>query len=246
MSNQSNQLIAIEALLEALNNADFYKDYVVRGSYISRQWMGDHSRICQDLDLLYLKDYQADIVVKHFTQLIHNTRDVSFDENTLVYEPIWEGTISPGVRFTVDYQLANQQSNLQIDIGCNDPLVIPPIEQTITSTNHAFNLRIVPLEILAAWKLHGLFEHLNGPWQSKTLWDLYLFCRFNTLDKNLFIKASEKAFSSRLDPIEIINRLLFGDFANSKKSKRYWAIDFPAFCSDDFIPLEDVLTWLKD
>jgi len=245
--------IAIEAIIEALSLAPFYKDYVVRGSFISRQFMGSFPRICMDLDFLYLKDYLPDIFIKHINILVEtanqfNSPLVTFLTQNISFEKIWENSISEGMRFNLGFIYQNEEHSLQIDIACNDPLVAEPQEQKISISRDKtklVSLRMVCVETLAAWKLHGLFEHLNGPWQSKTLWDLYLFCRYNHLDITRFKFATELAFSSRLDPINILNRLLYGDFGQSAKSKKGWEKDFQNFTSAEFIPLSDVLIWLK-
>lgn len=242
-TSSSLTLLAIDTLLTTLQQLPFYADYVVRGSYVSRQWMQPYPRQCHDLDLLYLHDYQPKQLIAHVTQMTKQTADTigSFDASQITYEEIWQDSLSPGMRFQLPYQVNQQNAVLQLDLACGDPLVSEPIEQTINGVT----FQTVSLETLAAWKLHGLFEHLNGPWQSKTLWDLYLFCRYNTLDKEHFIQATELAFSSRLDPLVIINRLLQGDFGRSKKSKKYWQRDFATFTSAPFVPIDDVLQWLR-
>jgi hypothetical protein len=245
--------IAIEAMLEALSLAPFYQDYVVRGSFISRQFMGAFPRACMDLDFLYLKDFQAATFIKHVKTLIHTANQfqpslVSFQAQTLVFKKIWEGSISEGMRFHLDFIYQNESHNLQIDIANNDPLISAPQEQKISisrTPTKQISVRMVDVEMLAAWKLHGLFENLNGSWQSKTLWDLYLLCRYNALDLTRFKKATELAFSSRLDPINILNRLLSGDFGQSLKSNKAWENNFKQLTSAEFIPLPDVILWLK-
>jgi len=82
--------------------------------------------------------------------------------------PIWEESISPGLRFQL---LFDGKFPLQIDVSTGDPLFADP------EIFHApFLIKHARVEIMAAWKLHALFEHINGPWQSKTLLDL-LFAR---------------------------------------------------------------------
>lgn len=234
-------LQAMWLILSNLKQASFYQDYIVRGSYVSRQYMQQYARPCQDLDFLYLKDYQPETLIQHIKALLQNSSLIKFQANQLNYQAIWEESISPGMRFDIPFELDEQSYTLQVDIACNDPLSSYPIEQCI---DH-ITVQTVDLETLAAWKLHGLFEHLNGPWTSKTLWDLYIFCCHNKLDSQKFQAATQLAFSSRLDSIEVINRLLLGDFGNSKQSARYWKKSFPQFCKAEFIPLETVLTSIR-
>jgi hypothetical protein len=243
--------IAIESIIEALSLAPFYEEYVVRGSFISRQFMGPYPRACMDLDLLYLKDYKPEKFIKHINILVQKANQLPHPLVTfqnISFKTIWENSISEGMRFYLGFLYQNEQYVLQIDIACNDPLIAEPQEQKIfilRDQTKQVSLRRVCVETLAAWKLHGLFEHLNGYWQSKTLWDLYLFCRYNDLDITRFKTATELAFSSRLDPINILNRLLFGDFGQSARSKKGWKKDFKEFTNAEFIPLSNVIMWLK-
>ena len=249
--NQSNEttLPAILCFLKALEQTAFHSEYVVRGSFVSRQWMGAYPRTCQDLDLLNLSPYDPANIIEQVRQVLQhaetlNKRDeqIQFDANRLSHHEIWKDSPAPGLRFELPYSFNTTENHLlQLDIACNDPMIGAPDKQMIDGVM----VYGVPLETMTAWKLHGLFEHLNGPWQSKTLWDLYVFCRYNTLDKATFIAATELAFSSRLDPIAIISRLIEGDFGSSKKSRQHWKRDFSSFSAAPFVALTAVLEWLQ-
>jgi len=98
---------------------------------------------------------------------------VVVDFDALTVEDIWKDSISPGVRLNVPFSIGNQHGILQVDIAVGDPLCRPPITKIFNAeVLEPFPIRTVVLEIAVAWKFHGLFEHLNGPWQSKTLWDV--------------------------------------------------------------------------
>lgn len=200
----------IESLLIILYQLPQGEDFVVRGSFISRIWLAPIKRECQDLDLLYTKSYNLDFFIAIIKKIAEKLEITSFS-----YEEIWKHSPAPGVRFF----LAN---GLQIDIGTGDPLVVAPVDLKISDN---LTVKTVVPEIATAWKLHGLFEHIHGIWQSKTLWDLYLFLENIRLDKALLLQAIDKAFQSREDPIEIINRLFYGDFGQSKRSQKDW-LDF--------------------
>ena len=217
--------------------AEFFCEYIVRGSYVSRQYMGQHSRICHDLDLLLLGDFDRTKVISHIASL---TERCSGFDNTFEHKMIWENSPSPGLRFLLPYTHPNGSTKLQLDVASGDPVL-----GVVQVTNEKLRYSTVGVETLAAWKLHGLFEHLHGPWQAKTLWDLYVLCKENVFDATLFVDASKLAFSSRQDPIQIINRLLRGDFGGSSTSKKNWKRDFPTFTKGEFIPLDTVLKFLR-
>lgn len=242
--------MAIECAVQALCHSSTFKDFIVRGSFVSQQWMGQYRRPVKDLDLLYLKQYDPARIVALITDGISSADNaVHFDVDSMAQKEIWVESISPGIRLLIPFHVGNYQSELQIDIAAGDPLVVAPVLLNIPleySEAKSIDVETVVVEIAAAWKLHGLFEHINGPWQSKTLWDLYILCKNNCLNPVLLHQAIELAFSSRLDPLEIVKRLLYGDFAKSRKSIKGWKKDFKSFGDAEFIPLESVVAWVAD
>lgn len=246
-TSPSPMLQAMVVLLKTLQDSPFYNEYIVRGSFVSRQWMQPYSRECHDLDLIYTGQYDFDFLVSQVEYLLEhsNYNHILFNKKAMQIHRIWEDNIAPGVRFIIPCQLNNVETEplqLQVDIACNEPMVTTPIEQTINGVL----VRTVPLEELAAWKLHGLFEHVHGAWVAKTLWDLYVFCRFNKLDQDLFIKATHNAFSCRLDPLEVITRLLEGDFGHSKHTQKNWIKAFPTMTTAPFMDMQEVIMWVRN
>ncbi|WNO10870.1 nucleotidyl transferase AbiEii/AbiGii toxin family protein [Teredinibacter sp. KSP-S5-2] len=239
---------AVEAILKTLSESRHYEHFVVRGSVSTRDWMGEHARPFHDLDFLYTRQNHIDGLVDIFKELLKSSSKygLTLDINKIDTQNIWEDSISPGIRLIVPFSIKEEINELQVDIAVGDPLSQPPIEIKFdTQFFDFFPIQTVTLEIATAWKLHGLFEHLNGPWQSKTLWDLYLFCRYNSLNKTHLLEAIKLAFSSRLDPLEILKRFVYGDFGQSKQSKRNWKSDFKKFHAKEFMDLSDVLNYLQ-
>jgi len=68
----------------------------------------------------------------------------------------------------------------------------------------------------------------------------------NKLDLTKLGSAIELAFSSRLDPLDVTKRFFFGDFAQSKKSRKSWGKDLTGFGVEAEYALTDVLDWLKE
>ncbi len=250
MNKQILTKMAIECAVQALSHSTKLDDFIIRGSFVSQEWMGQYKRPIKDLDLLYLKPYDPVRIASLISDGISYSNGVAaFDIEAMIQKEIWVDSLSPGVRLLIPYSIENQMSELQIDIAVGDPLVIEPVSKEI-SLEYAdmknIKVKTVVVEIAAAWKLHGLFEHINGPWQSKTLWDLYILCKNNDLDPVLFRQAIEVAFLSRLDPLDIVKRLLYGDFARSRKSIKGWLKDFDSFGKTEFIPMESTVSWIAN
>ena len=241
---------AIVAFLFGFSRSDYSDKALVRGSFITREYMHSFARQCKDLDLLYLNNYSLIDIEKLLRQAIEHVAPedgVLFKLETLSTEEIWKLSLSPGVRATVSFVCDGYLSELQIDIAANDPLVEKPIPFAISlPSGESTTVKTVGLETSVAWKFHGLFEHLNGSWMSKTLWDLYVLCRFNTLNKKTLKLAIHTAFDSRLDPLEITKRFFFGDFAQSKKSRKSWPNDLISLTTSNDHSLFEILAWLKE
>lgn len=250
MNSGDQTLAAITAFLSGFSKSGSSEHALVRGSFVTREYMAAYRRECKDLDLLYLMPYSLDKIeklVKNSLSNIASGNGVTFKAETLCFEEIWKQSLSPGVRAEVDFICGDNISTLQIDIAANDPLIEPPALFSIDLGNSDnIRLKTVSLETAIAWKFHGLFEHLNGAWMSKTLWDLYILCRFNALNEIKLASAIELAFSSRLDPLDITKRFFFGDFAQSKKSRKSWGKDVTGFGVEAEYALTDVLDWLKE
>lgn len=249
MKSSELRLVAITAFLSGFSRSQYVEDAIVRGSFVTRKHMALYRRECKDLDLLYLRKYSLDKIKEMVSQSLNNIRpadDVVFNLDSLSFEEIWKLSLSPGVRAEVTFIYGGNTESLQIDIAANDPLVEAPIPFIVDLNNGgAVELKTVTLETAVAWKFHGLFEHLNGAWMSKTLWDLYVLCRFNAIDKNKLRLAIQMAFSSRLDPLFIVKRFFYGDFAQSKKSRKSWDKDLVSLGVTGEPSLVEVLDWLK-
>lgn len=135
---------------------------------------------------------------------------------------------------------------LQIDIAANDPLADRPVDtRVLTQSGDRIRVNTISIETATAWKLHGLFEHLNGAWMTKTLWDLYVFCKTQTMNHDILKSAIQLAFSSRLDPIVCLKRLLYGDFGRSRKSRKKWENEIAEYANGECVDLNEVITFVS-
>ncbi|MGH1543310.1 MAG: RNA ligase family protein [Arenicella sp.] len=248
-SNQST-LLAIETFLVGFSKTSFVDEAIVRGSYITRNYMGKYQRQCKDLDLLYLQAYAPDKIKTLLHESICHAateQELVFDAETIQFDEIWKLSLSPGIRATISFVYLGKKGTLQIDIAANDPLIIEPVACAVGGEFYSkVMIKTVALEIALAWKFHGLFEHLNGAWMSKTLWDLYVMCRQNSLNTELLRNAIHLAFESRLDPVDISKRFFYGDFGQSKTSQRQWKRDVIEFSAGQQPrSMKEVLSWLR-
>ncbi|MCO7223187.1 nucleotidyl transferase AbiEii/AbiGii toxin family protein [Pleionea sp. CnH1-48] len=238
LSESSLQSLAIELFYYGLSCHELGQQSIVRGSFVTQRWIAPIPRRCNDADLL-IETLDTPKLTRQLGEIIQRMNKhqnvIQFMAEQISVEPIWVDSPAPGVRYLLPYALQRagkpepalslQTHCLQVDIATGDPLLCPAVDFfTRVEVPEACTIRlktVVP-EIAAAWKLHGLFEHLHGGWQPKTLWDLYCILISQNINAQQFHDAITLAFSSRMDPIDIVKRLLFGDFGQSKHSRRNW------------------------
>ncbi len=217
------------------------KSWVLRGSWLTRRWLIDRGlpvtlRHCEDLDFLSqipLKEAQLEAAIAQLFSVGSGSKDgVHARERELGLrwetswerESIWSKSPTPGVRYTFYGHHHGQREMLQVDISSGDPMCQPAAVETFFSPalKACLSLKVISVETALAWKIHGLFEFLHGNWRPKDLWDIYLLLQHLPYASHTLLRAVMLAFESREDPVQMLERLLYGDFAQSARSLKGW------------------------
>lgn len=239
--------IAIELFYSNLSNR-FPNRFLVTGSFANQAWLGKPLRPINDLDLLETQCFDAEALksdIRTSISDLKDTHDITWSKKSLTQTTIFENSNVPGVRSIIEFSYKGETYSLQVDTAKQDPLTQPPISVFIPSyLSGNVKIKTVPPETAAAWKLHGLFEHLDGRWLPKTLIDLYLFIKSGILSERDFRIAILMAFQSRLDPIVCLNRLINDNFGGTKSSKLKWSNETNT--SSIGLPMEAVLQEVRD
>lgn len=166
-------------------------DFVLRGGYLTREWIDPLPRPTEDLDFVGDFPFGIDDTTARFTPVLDCKLDdgVCIDSSKLVARGIWLDTAFPGVHVDIAIGMERADQRLGIDIGFGDPLVPP----AVTWPNGA---RVVRPETQLAWKLHGLVE-MAHQWRPKDLADSWLIATRVELDPALLPPAIDAAFTSR-------------------------------------------------
>lgn len=242
--------IAIETFYAHLSE-QFPERFLVTGSFANQAWLGTSPRPINDLDLLETQRFDAEILKSDLRTAItdlEDTNDIIWLKESLTQTTIFEDSNVPGVRSIIEFFYKGETNVLQIDIAKQDPLTQSPVTVFIPShLTGILKLKTVPAETAAAWKLHGLFEHLDGRWLPKSLIDLHRFIKSGGLSERDFRIAVLMAFQSRLEPIVCLNRLINDNFGLTKSSKLKWNIEIKAQGIDLTMEavLEDVRAFIK-
>jgi hypothetical protein len=215
------------AILRRLARSSQAEALVLRGGLMMRRWSGPVPRPVEDLDFLALFPFDAhDTVARLEAVLRADVEDDGYTFGALRSEVIWAETAFPGVRVFLETRLPGVEGpfELRIDTGFGDPMDPPPAwtEYGVGEGPTARVLGCRP-ETLLAWKLHGLFERGKGRFRPKDLFDVYLLTRYAPLETALLPRALRLAFASRGDSLELMERLVSGEFGRSPWSLEKWA-----------------------
>ncbi len=216
----------LEAVLRRLSRSIYAKDLVLRGGMLTRLWVTPEKRVAVDVDFLGLYEFDIEVTRQIFLEIlpINDFADsVTFYINSLQIKGIWLETEFPGLRINIDVALGEYQRNIQIDIGFDDPLVLPPEWVNYpTFLGDPVNLQAVRPETMVAWKIHGLVELGPRRWRPKDLYDLLLYTEI-PLDDAQLSSSIAVAFSSRNTPLQdVLEMLVAPDSWNNSKNRSQW------------------------
>lgn len=237
-----SKYIAMELFYAHLSKC-FPDRFLVTGSFANQAWLGTTRRPINDLDLLETHPFNAETLkadIRDFLSDLEDAQGIVWLKDSLTQTTIFEDSDEPGVRSIIAFTHKDKTHSLQIDTAKQDPLTQSPVTVFIPShVTGTLEITTVPAETAAAWKLHGLFEHLDGRWLPKSLIDLFRFIKSGSLSDREFRIAVLMAFQSRLEPIVCLNRLINDNFGVTKSSKKKWQTEIDARGID--LKMEDVL-----
>ncbi|MCB9743676.1 MAG: nucleotidyl transferase AbiEii/AbiGii toxin family protein [Alphaproteobacteria bacterium] len=248
LSPEALQHRLLEAALRRVAADEAGRLLALRGSLLTRAWLGPDLRRAEDIDFIGLfpsDPERAEALLRR--ALAREAADgVRFDPETLRAWPTWEETDAPGLRVVVEAALEGARREVQLDVGFGDPMDPPPAPFPYPAEAGPIEVLAVRPETAVAWKLHGLFEFPNGRWRPKDLWDLRLMLEHVPLDPEVLGRAIHLAFTSRHTHLGVIQRLLDGEMGHSRSSRVAWR----GFLRDAHGPVpedkEPVLTWVAE
>ncbi len=233
------------AFLELLADASCRDSYYLRGSLLTRLWVGAGRRSAQDVDLLATYSYDPERTISELTAALPASPAGAgvFDPEPR-FESTWMESDFPGLKMTLT--AVGSRETVQVDIGYGDPVVAEHPEIRLGGGRR---LRAVAPEVMFGWKLHGLYES-DGWWRAKDLADLWLMQDNFSMSAETLRRAISEAFSSRRTPLWKLHRLLAGEMGRSSGSRRRWRVllrgaavrEVPAELST---VIEDLATFLR-
>ena len=211
-----------KAVLELLADAGCRDSYYLRGSLLTRLWVGAERRCAQDIDLLATYSHDPERTMSELTAaLLESPMGGEIFDPEPRFQRTWLDSDFPGLKMTLtalDSVASDSGEVVRIDIGYDDPVVA---EHPEIRLGRGRRLRAVAPEVMFGWKLHGLYES-DGWWRAKDLADLWLMQAHLSMSSEMLRRAISEAFSSRQTPLWKLHRLLAREMGQSSGSRRGW------------------------
>lgn len=188
---------------------------VLRGGLVTAHYIRPHPRIVDDLDLLSPEPFDAARLEQQLQDVLATVDDDGLALTLRDVETIWAETEFPGLRA----QVTSGEQQMQVDIGCADPMVDGPVPLQLFAD---CTVQACRPETMVAWKTHGLFDRGSGQWRPKDLDDIDQLLRHTRPDPVRLRASVRLAFASRGDSLAIAERLVVGSFGGSRWSAHKW------------------------
>lgn len=193
---------ALERILYRLGQSPYAERFLLKGALLFALWYDMPHRPTRDMDLLGFGSTDADDIKRVFTQIAGISVDdgIHFNTAQLRVSAIRKVAAYPGLRVTLEAELARAVCKVQIDIGFGDAVTPEPISSTFPTllpNLPAPQLRTYPVYTVIAEKLHAIVLLGMGNTRMKDYYDLWVLLERETLDETLLAKAIHATFTRR-------------------------------------------------
>lgn len=216
---------ALERLLYRLSISKHVDSFVLKGALLFRLWMDLEQRPTRDADFLGFGSADPGSLQAIFRELIAMKIDhedgLAFDPSSVKVQEIRKDAGYPGVRVSLQAELARARIPVQCDIGFGDAVTPDPTRQQYPTLLDmpSPTLRAYPLESVVAEKLEALVKLAGFNSRLKDYFDLWVLMRFESMDKSLLPKAIDATFARRGTALPTELPVGLGDdFAKSKNT----------------------------
>jgi predicted nucleotidyltransferase component of viral defense system len=193
---------ALERILYRLGQSPYADRFLLKGALLFALWYDMPHRPTRDVDLLGFGSTEAYDIKAVFTHIAEMAVDdgIHFNTAQLRVDDIRKVAAYPGLRVTLDAELAKAVCKVQIDIGFGDAVTPEPVQAsfpTLLSDLPAPQLRTYPVYTVLAEKLHAIVLLGMGNTRMKDYYDLMVLLEREILDKTLLAKAIHATFTRR-------------------------------------------------
>lgn len=194
---------ALERLLYRLHQSPHADQFVLKGAMLFALWVDLPQRPTRDADFLAFGDPDPARLALVFADLAAQAVDIDdgvlYEPATVRAEPIRKQAGYPGVRVSLQAQLAGARIPVQCDIGFGDAVTPAPQSETLPTLLDfpAPRLRVYPPESVVAEKLEALVKLAGYNSRLKDYFDLWVLFEDDLPDRGVLPGAIAATFTRR-------------------------------------------------
>lgn len=219
---------ALERILYRLGQSPYADRFLLKGALLFALWYDMPHRTTRDVDLLGFGSTDANDIMAVFTHIAQMAVDdgIQFQPAHMRVEDIRKVAAYPGLRVTLQAELASAVCKVQIDIGFGDAVTPEPVQSsfpTLLPDLPAPQLRVYPVYTVVAEKLHAIVLLGMGNTRMKDYYDLMVLLERETLDEALLATSIRATFARRKTPIPMTTPIgLSAAFATEPSKQTQW------------------------
>jgi hypothetical protein len=219
---------ALERLLYRLGQSPYADRFLLKGALLFSLWYDMPHRPTRDADLMGFGSADPDDIKAIFTQITSMPVDdgIIFKTAHLRVEDIRKVAAYPGLRVTLEAELAKAVCKIQIDIGFGDAVTPEPSLSnfpTLLQDLPAPQVRTYPTYTVVAEKLHAIALLGMTNTRMKDYYDLMILLERETLDEALLAQAIAATFARRQTPVPLQTPIgLSDEFARDAIKQTQW------------------------
>ena len=201
------QRYAVERFLYRLGRSPHRERYVLKGATLFAIW-GTAYRPTRDIDFTGYGSSDQNDVIRDIREICHIPDPVDqlvFDLDTIIAEPIRDGSEYDGLRVRVRARLGASDITLQIDVGFGNAIVPGPEETEVRTIlgDPPPQILAYPREAVVAEKLNAMVTLGEHNSRYKDFYDLHAMANGFPFDKDTLVRAVRATFERRSTPITV-------------------------------------------
>ena len=199
------QRYTVERFLYRLGRSVHRERFVLKGATLYAIW-GTAYRPTRDLDFTGYGNPDPQDVIAAFREVCNTPDDVDqlvFETDTIVAEPIRDGSEYHGLRLKLRAHLGGSSIPLQVDVGFGNAIVPGPEETEYRTILGDPSPRVLayPRESVVAEKLHAIVVLGERNSRTKDFYDLYAIAGGFSFERSTLARAARATFERRATPV---------------------------------------------
>lgn len=221
---------AVERFLYRLGRSNHRECFVLKGATLFAIW-GTAYRPTRDVDFTGYGSSDPRDVIAAIREICNTPDDVDqllFDADTIMAEPIRDGSEYDGLRIRVRARLGESEIPIQVDVGFGNAIVPGPEEKEYRTIlgDPAPRILAYPAESVVAEKTHAMVILGQRNSRFKDFYDIYAMAGAFRFERTTLVQAVKATFDRRRTPVqaelpEALAAAFYGDESRASQWRAY-------------------------